>query len=61
MGLTALISVSVPLAVVWGVLGIWLGRQQERQANRASISAGTAEPASIERNAIDGIPTMQHP
>ena len=61
MGLAALISVSVPLAVIWGVLGVWLGRQQERQANRASTPLGTAQPAPIERNAIDGIPTMQHP
>jgi AAA family ATP:ADP antiporter len=60
MGLSALISVSVPLAVVWGVLGIWLGRQQERQANHASATLGAAEPAPIERNAIDAIPTMQH-
>jgi AAA family ATP:ADP antiporter len=38
-GLAALISVSVPLAVVWAALGVWLGRQQERQAGRR------AEPA----------------
>jgi AAA family ATP:ADP antiporter len=31
-GLAALISVSVPLAIVWGALGIWLGRRQKRQA-----------------------------
>jgi AAA family ATP:ADP antiporter len=28
-GLAALISVSVPLAVAWGALGLWLGRRQE--------------------------------
>jgi AAA family ATP:ADP antiporter len=28
-GLGALISVAVPLAVVWGALGLWLGRRQE--------------------------------
>jgi AAA family ATP:ADP antiporter len=31
-GLGALISVTIPLAVVWGALGIWLGRAQQRQA-----------------------------
>ena len=29
MGLAALISFSVPLAIVWGALGIWLGRRQD--------------------------------
>jgi ATP:ADP antiporter, AAA family len=31
-GLAALASVAVPLAVVWGALGVWLGRAQARQA-----------------------------
>lgn len=31
-GIAALTSVAVPLAVAWGVLGVWLGRRQERQA-----------------------------
>lgn len=30
MGLTALASVAVPLALVWSVLGVWLGRAQSR-------------------------------
>jgi AAA family ATP:ADP antiporter len=30
-GLGALIMVTIPLAVVWGMLGIWLGRAQQRQ------------------------------
>ena len=33
-GLAALVSVSVPLAAVWALLGVWLGRRQERQAGR---------------------------
>ena len=37
-GLAALISVSVPLAIVWGALGIWLGRRQERQAEHRAVS-----------------------
>jgi ATP:ADP antiporter, AAA family len=45
-GLGALISVSVPLAVVWGALGIWLGRLQERQAEEGLAPAvAGAEPA----------------
>ena len=31
-GLAAVISVAVPLAVVWAALGVWLGRRQEREA-----------------------------
>ncbi len=29
-GLGALVTVTIPLAVAWGALGIWLGRRQER-------------------------------
>ena len=45
-GMGALISVSVPLAVVWAALGVWLGRRQEREAERGLVPplAG-AEPA----------------
>jgi ATP:ADP antiporter, AAA family len=32
MGLAALAAVAVPLAIVWGVLGVWLGRAQARIA-----------------------------
>lgn len=32
MGLAALASVAVPLALVWAALGIWLGRTQQRHA-----------------------------
>ncbi len=32
MGLAALASVAVPLALVWATLGIWLGRAQRRRA-----------------------------
>jgi AAA family ATP:ADP antiporter len=31
-GLGALVAVTIPLAVVWGALGIWLGRAQQQQA-----------------------------
>jgi AAA family ATP:ADP antiporter len=32
MGLAALATVAVPLALVWAALGIWLGRTQRRMA-----------------------------
>lgn len=31
-GLGALVTVTIPLAVAWAALGVWLGRRQERQA-----------------------------
>ena len=39
-GLAALISVSVPLAVVWAGLGVWLGRRQQRHAENGSALFG---------------------
>jgi hypothetical protein len=44
MGLTALASVAVPLAIVWAGLGIWLGRVQRRIAEHQA-----AEPADSDR------------
>lgn len=32
LGLAALASVAVPLALVWAVLAVWLGREQQRRA-----------------------------
>lgn len=37
MGLMGLASVVLPLALVWGALGIWLGREQQRKA--ATVAA----------------------
>jgi ATP:ADP antiporter, AAA family len=39
MGLTALVAVTVPLAIVWGVLGVWLGRAQQQRITDGSVSA----------------------
>ena len=55
VGLAALISVSVPLAVAWAALGIWLGRQQERRAERPSA------PGLGRVDATDANPIVQHP
>ena len=52
MGLAALISVAVPLAVAWGVLGVWLGRRQERQAEHRPATAPVETPAPAEVGAL---------
>jgi AAA family ATP:ADP antiporter len=44
-GVTALVVVAVPLAVAWAALGVWLGRRQERQAERRP-AADPAEPSA---------------
>jgi AAA family ATP:ADP antiporter len=54
-GLAALISVSVPLAVVWGALGVWLGLRQEREALHRS------PPSPVEVKATDGTRAMEPP
>jgi ATP:ADP antiporter, AAA family len=47
MGLLALGSVAIPLAIVWGVLGFWLGRRQSDAAARRPRRA-TALPSKGE-------------
>ena len=42
LGLTALVSVTVPLALIWGALGVWLGRAQSRRVGRTSAPAPSA-------------------
>jgi AAA family ATP:ADP antiporter len=39
MGLAALASVAIPLALAWAALGIWLGRAQQRQVGRARAAS----------------------
>jgi ATP:ADP antiporter, AAA family len=44
MGLAALASVAVPLALAWAALGIWLGRAQRRRAQaREPVARGGLE------------------
>lgn len=47
MGLAALASVAVPLALMWAVLALWLGRIQQDMAAAAADSpaSGRADPA----------------
>lgn len=40
MGLAGLVSVAVPLALVWAALGLWLGRAQQRIAQDAPAGGG---------------------
>jgi AAA family ATP:ADP antiporter len=42
MGLAALATVAIPLAAVWMVLGLWLGRAQRLQSPEPEPSAGAA-------------------
>ena len=44
MGVAALVTVTVPLAIVWGVLGVWLGRAQQKRVSESSASATRAVP-----------------
>jgi ATP:ADP antiporter, AAA family len=44
MGLAALASVAVPLALVWAALGLWLGRTQQRLAAGAQSGSAAATP-----------------
>jgi AAA family ATP:ADP antiporter len=61
-GLAALVSVSVPLAIVWGALGVWLGRQQQRQAEfRSAPPLGGEKQSFVEVKATDGFPIVLHP
>jgi ATP:ADP antiporter, AAA family len=49
MGLAALASVVVPLAVIWAVLGIWLGRKQQAFAEQRDRIPRAEEAAAALR------------
>jgi AAA family ATP:ADP antiporter len=51
-GVTALVMVAVPLAVVWGALGVWLGRAQQRQVVRRPASTSVPTPTREEAVAL---------
>jgi hypothetical protein len=38
MGIAALTMAVLPLAVLWGALGIWLGRTQARKLHKRDIT-----------------------
>ncbi len=43
LGLAALASTAVPLAIVWALLGLWLGRRQQSLANQPPLSSPGAD------------------
>ena len=45
LGLVGLVSAAVPIAAVWAVLGLWLGRQQESMLAADSTPATADAPA----------------
>ena len=47
-GVTALVAVAVPLAVVWAALGVWLGRAQQRQALQRPLTSPAESPTPAE-------------
>ncbi|PLC54069.1 MFS transporter [Pollutimonas nitritireducens] len=54
MGLAAVASVAVPLAIVWAVLALWLGRTQQRIAvsdRSGHIPAGLPSPNTLGKGA----------
>jgi ATP:ADP antiporter, AAA family len=48
MGLAALASVAIPLALAWAALGIWLGRAQLRQVDRSHEPVARPRLESLE-------------
>jgi ATP:ADP antiporter, AAA family len=49
MGLAALASVAVPLAIAWAALGVWLGRAQRRHAGTPAEPSGRARLEPVEQ------------
>jgi AAA family ATP:ADP antiporter len=45
MGLVGLSALTVPMAIAWAVLGVWLGRAQERRARGDGLAELPEEPA----------------
>ena len=44
-GLGALVAVTIPLALAWAALGVWLGRAQQRRVAEQPQRAAAPEPA----------------
>jgi len=45
LGLVGLVSAAVPLAAVWALMGLWLGRQQESMLAADNTRATADAPA----------------
>src|SRR5690606_30569040 len=46
LALGGLATVVVPLALFWAMLGLWLGRQQQRRSGDAAAGAGPGAPGA---------------
>jgi AAA family ATP:ADP antiporter len=46
-GLGALVAVTIPLALIWAALGLWLGRAQQRRVAERPEPAVAPEPAVV--------------
>jgi AAA family ATP:ADP antiporter len=47
LGLFGLVSAAVPLAAVWGMLGLWLGRRQESMLHALPADDRGPAPAAV--------------
>jgi AAA family ATP:ADP antiporter len=54
MGLAGLAAVAVPLALAWAVLGVWLGRTQQRIAARIGPQGGGLAPVGAPAAPVSG-------
>jgi AAA family ATP:ADP antiporter len=51
-GVTALVAVAVPLAIVWAALGVWLGRAQRQQAEHHFTPTRAGEESALSAEPI---------
>jgi ATP:ADP antiporter, AAA family len=46
-GIVALTALVIPLAAAWGILGLWLAREQDREAEGQAGASREPEPAAV--------------
>lgn len=52
MGLFALATITIPMAIVWGALGLWLGLQQKNKVQEQALSNVQDQDARLNNNEI---------
>ena len=50
MGLFALATITIPMAIVWGALGLWLGLQQKTKVQEQALLNGEQQDAKLDDN-----------
>ncbi len=50
MGLFALATITIPMAIVWGALGIWLGLQQKTKVQKQDLLNTDKQDARLDNN-----------